>query len=57
MTNVGSELIAFAPASTAGARDQESEHKGSCEGNKPVLHSFQFCHSFVLRSALLSADK
>jgi len=54
---VGSELIAFAPASTAGARDQESEHKGSCEGNKPVLHSFQFCHSFVLRWPLLSSDK
>jgi hypothetical protein len=56
VTNVGSEFIAFAPASAAGARDQESEHNGSCEGDKPLLHSFQFLSqlrlvlgAFVLR--------
>ena len=52
MTNVGSEFIAVAPTSAASARYQEPEHNGSCEDNKPVLHSFQFWHSFALCWAL-----
>ena len=46
--DVGSQLIAFVPVTTAGARQKyEPEGYGSRDDNEPVLHGFHLWHSLA----------
>ena len=45
---MGSQLIAFVPVTTAGARQkQEPEGYSARDDNEAVLHGFQLWHSFA----------
>jgi hypothetical protein len=45
---VGSQLVAFVPVTTAGARQKyEPKSYGSRDDNEAVLHGFQLWHSLA----------